>query len=161
MIAIVPFEPWHASAIAVQAAQAPELIGPKGAAAALGPAFSALEVPSPSHPLRGRVPPSPQMGEGQVRVLCCAGLIVNNPAYATAWALFACDKGGGMVAVTRAIRRVLGEADFRRVDMMVRSGFDRARDFAALLGFRHEATLAESGPDGSDYEVWRLQRSVG
>lgn len=156
MISIVPFEPWHAAAIAVQPLQAPELAtmtGPPGVAAALGPAFSALR----------------QEGDAPPLVLCCAGLMVNHPEHATAWAMFACDKGAGMVAVTRAMMRVIAEADFRRVDMMVRSGpgagLDgpsiRARDFATLLGFAREAVLGEVGVDGSDYEVWRLQRKGG
>jgi hypothetical protein len=152
VIAIVPYEPWHGAAIAVQAAQAPELrsAGPPGSAASLGPAFSALERVSPDSPTPN---PSPE-GEGLERVLCCAGLIVNNPRYATAWALFSADKGAGMVAVTRAVRRVIEQADFPRIDMMVRSGFERAADFASLLGFTREAVLAKVGADGSDYEVW-------
>jgi hypothetical protein len=84
VIAIVPYEPWHGAAIAVQAAQAPEL-------RSAGP---------------------------------------------------------------RAVRRVIEQADFPRIDMMVRSGFERAADFASLLGFTREAVLAKVGADGSDYEVW-------
>lgn len=140
MIAIHAYEPWHIAALAVQEAQAGEMalatLAP-AVNAELGPAFSAMEE-----------------GDGAPRVLCCAGLVVNNPAWATAWAMFAEAKGPGMVSVTRAIRRVIDAAGYRRIDMSVRSGFERARDYARLLGFAQEATLDRLDAAGNSYEVW-------
>jgi hypothetical protein len=130
MIAIVAFEPQHAASIVLQAPQrgeAESLGFRAGDAADLGPAFSAVEQDEAGH---------------VVRVLCCAGLAENAPDHATAWALIAEGVGGaGMVAITRAIRRVLDAADYKRVDMLVRESFGRAHDFAKLLGFERDFAL--------------------
>lgn len=126
MIAILPFEPQHVARIAVQAAQhgEAERFGWRpGAAADLGPAFTAAETDQD-----GRI----------VRVLACGGLAENNPDYATAWGLFAAGIGPGMVAIARAVRRVLDESLYRRVDMLVDRRFAEGRRFAALLGFEHD-----------------------
>lgn len=133
MVTVEPFTADHLRGFSPQAHQAPELVGALAAGAEHGPSFVAVD----------------ESG----RVLCIAGLAVNHPRWATAWAVFSEDKGGRMVAVTRAIRRVLQEAlatRFDRLDMHVRAGFDRAADFACLLGFDFEATLKRAAPDGGD-----------
>lgn len=138
-IAIAELEPWHVEAIDVQDAQAPEewALGYQRSKVIelrhLGPAFAVVE-------------------DG--RVLGIGGLAEEHSHKATAWALFAEGKGPAMVAITRAIMRVIAVCDYDRIDMIVRSGFDRACHFAELLGFTKEAELRRFGEDGSDFLIF-------
>lgn len=138
-VEIIAFHPDHAAAIELQAEQQAEewaATTEHGAIAELharGPTFTAID---------------------GGRVLCIAGLAQNHDRYATAWALFAPAKGAAMLAVTRAIARVIAAADYDRIDMMVRVPFTRAHDFARLLGFELEAILRRWGADGSDFAIY-------
>ncbi len=75
------------------------------------------------------------------RIVCIAGLMVASETYATAWALVAEQKGNAMIALTRAIRRVLAAASWERIDMAVREDFSASALWARLLGFKYEAPL--------------------
>lgn len=127
---ILPFAPEHAAQLQVQDIQAGEAerFGQKiGMAADHGPAFSAVEVDA----------------DGRVhRVLACAGLAENVPTsdtsggYASAWAAFANDmRPAQWSAVTAAIRAVLDNCGYARVDMLVSAGFPASRRYAEALGF--------------------------
>lgn len=131
MFAILPYQPEHLAQLAVQAAQVGdcERLGlPRGAAAELGPAFTAAELD----------------GDGRVMtVLGCAGL-AEHPGgeRASAWASFAEGlRPAQWSALTAAIRRVLDQSGYRLVDVMVRPDFPAAQRYAEALGFEQEAIV--------------------
>lgn len=123
-ISIVPFERWHLDVIedrVEQRGEAESMRVARGLSAARGPSFSIIE------------------GE---RVLCCAGLAENSDDYATAWAHFAEGlRPAQWATITAAIRGVLDECKYERVDMIVRTGFAAAHRYAAALGFSNDATI--------------------
>lgn len=88
------------------------------------------------------------------RTLACAGFVDLGGGKARAWSLLSGDAGRAMAGVTRAVRRALDEADFRRVDIEVASGFEPARRWAAMLGFQQEGVMRAWFDDGSNAELW-------
>lgn len=127
---VIPFEPQHAALVEVQDQQQGEAdrFGQKvGDAAKLGPAFSAVETDE-----TGRIH----------RVLACLGLAETKPlsdpggGYATAWGIFAKDlRASQFSAITAAIRGVLDNCGYDKVDMLVSASFPGAQRYAAALGF--------------------------
>lgn len=119
---ILPFEPAHLTRLVArpeQAGDAARLGGGAMDAAERGPAYTIVD---------GKEEDSP--------VLCCAGLVVNGPDHASAWALFADGMRPAQWAhVTRAIGGVLDAADYQRIDLGVRLDFPAAHRFARHLGF--------------------------
>jgi hypothetical protein len=130
MTAILPYDPAHLAQLHLQAAQIGEAerFGKRvGDAAEHGPAFTAAET---------------DLEGGIVRVLGCAGLFLNAPDYATAWAVFAEGlRPSQWSALTAAIRRVLDASEFRRIDTLVRGDFPAAHRYARALGFEPDATI--------------------
>ncbi|KQX19335.1 MULTISPECIES: hypothetical protein [unclassified Sphingomonas] len=84
------------------------------------------------------------------RVLACAGLFENHSGWATAWAALSEMSPYERGVLTVKCRAAIAASGYRRIDCMVRRGFDRARDWAWKLGFVQEATLFEVWPDGAD-----------
>lgn len=132
---ILAFAPEHLALLETQVEQhgEAERFGQTvGRAAALGPAFSAVEMTD----------------DGQIlRVLACAGLAESRPVddgggYATAWGSFGKDlRPAQWSAITAAIRAVLDNCGYARVDMLVSAGFGRAERYAEALGFTVETII--------------------
>lgn len=136
IVAVVPYEHAHYAMLPVRSEQRGELQrmgAAAGAAAELGPAFSAVELDADGHVFA---------------VLACAGLAETRPpdhplgGYATAWAAFAEGlRPAQWAAITAAIRAVIEGCDYRRIDMLVRSDWPVAQRYAEALGFRREAMM--------------------
>jgi hypothetical protein len=88
------------------------------------------------------------------RVIGCAGLIINRPHHATAWAMLGDLGPHGMLRATRAALSVLEATSMRRVDAIISTSFTAARKWAIALGFRFEGTMQGWGPDGSDWALY-------
>lgn len=89
-------------------------------------------------------------------VLMCAGVIEieGSSGRAEAWALLSRDSGCAMVAITRAVRRYMFAAPFRRIEAVVAANFAPGSRWAKMLGFRFEGLMAAYLDDGSDAERW-------
>lgn len=138
-VTIRAFEPDDLDAIALQPGQQGDDFG-FGRAGHLamaenGPAFTALR-------------------DGHV--IAIGGLTRNRADYATAWALIGEDAGPALTALTRAVRRVIAASSFRRIDMLVRSGFQPATRWAWMLGFAREGAMRGLGSDGTDFDLFAL-----
>lgn len=88
------------------------------------------------------------------QVLMCAGVIEAAPGRGEAWALLSERGGRSMVALTRAVRRYMEAAPFRRIEAVVAVNFAPGRRWAKMLGFRFEGLMAAYLDDGSDAERW-------
>lgn len=88
-------------------------------------------------------------------VLACAGVIEVAPGRACAWAYISSDVGSRMKFVTKAVRRFLDAAQFRRIEMDVDCDFPQAHRWARLLGFDLECERRKSfTPDGRDCALY-------
>jgi len=132
VIEVVPFAPAHLVGFNVQPAQRSAFaLQPDAVSAPFGQAWTALADGVP---------------------VGCAGFVEVWDGRAYAWALLAAHAGPHMIALTRAIRCVLAQAPFRRVEMAVDADFPQAARWAALLGFKCETPepMRAYLPDGSD-----------
>lgn len=84
------------------------------------------------------------------RVIACFGLYENHGGWATAWAALSEMSRYEAGVLTYRCRAGLAASGYRRIDCMIRRGFNAARDWAWKLGFVQETTLFEVWPDGSD-----------
>lgn len=92
--------------------------------------------------------------DGAGQVLMCAGVIETGVSRGEAWALLSRDCGPAMSAVTRAVRRYLTTAPYRRIEAVVATDFAPGRRWAKMLGFRFEGLMTAYLDDGSDAERW-------
>jgi hypothetical protein len=90
----------------------------------------------------------------EARTLGCAGYVDMGGGRARAWALLSGDLGPAMTAITRAVRRGLDLAEFRRVDAEVVANFQPGRRWASMLGFKFEGVMRAYCDDGEDAELW-------
>jgi hypothetical protein len=88
------------------------------------------------------------------QVLMCAGVIEVAPGRGEAWALLSGRSGPAMVALTRAVRRYMEAAPFRRIEAVAAVNFAPGRRWAKMLGFRFEGLMTSYLDDGSDAERW-------
>lgn len=95
------------------------------------------------------------------RVIAACGFYVNHPGHATAWALVADGKGMAMVALTRAVRRAIAAASWRRIDTVVRADWPAAAAWAGMAGFALEGRLSAYYPDGGDALLLAHIRAAG
>lgn len=99
-----------------------------------------------------RMPNSVMSGAAIVagRPVAAAGIQEMWPGRGHAWALLGRDAGPHLLDVTRATRRALDCAPFRRVEITVDKDFHAAIRWAILLGFRLETPRPMRGytPDG-------------
>lgn len=84
------------------------------------------------------------------RAIACAGLVEQWEGRALAWALIAEDAGPHFVRVTRAVRRALDMAHWRRVEAQVDVTFTAGIRWAEMLGFRAESVMQKFTPEGHD-----------
>lgn len=136
MIAIEQLQPGTLAAIKVQPGQAGELA-----------AIADLRLHG--HYLCQKGPALQVLRDGVP--VAAGGLVEIRPHHATAWAYVGADAGPAMVALTRAVRRVIGARAYERVDTTVRASFDAGYRWATLLGFDDIALLRKWGADRSDH----------
>jgi hypothetical protein len=87
-------------------------------------------------------------------VMMCAGVIETGVGRGEAWALLSDDSGRAMTALTRAVRRYMESAPFRRIEAVVAVNFAPGHRWAKMLGFRFEGLMTAYLDDGSDAERW-------
>ena len=140
MIDVRPFDDPDIFAIEVQAAQRDGML----------PADELLRVIVPQGPTW-------TIRDGNGRILCIAGLIVHNEVYASAWSVLAEAKGAAMIALSRAIRRVLNGASWTRIDMAIETGFAASARWAKMLGFEAAGSMAHVGMSDIDIYVFKRE----
>lgn len=84
------------------------------------------------------------------RPIACAGFAEQWEGRALAWALLAQDSGPYFVRITRAVRRALDMAHWRRVEAQVDAEFVAGIRWANMLGFQVESKLEKFTPEGRD-----------
>jgi hypothetical protein len=88
-------------------------------------------------------------------VLICCGMMEVAPGRALAWAYLSDNVGTRLVSVSRAIRRYMRIASYRRIEMDVDCEFPQAHRWAKLLGFEMECERRRSfTPDGRDCALY-------
>lgn len=136
MIALVPYQPWHAGAIIPQLGQDADTIAQS---ARLGETWAIAD-------------------ERNRQVYFIGGLGVSHADHATAWSVYARDKRRAARLIARSIRGIVheGARHFRRLDTIVRDGDAAAERFVRWLGFEREAVLRRYFPDGGDMAIWTI-----
>lgn len=95
------------------------------------------------------------------RPLICAGIIEMWTNRAMCWASFDYEAKPVMAEAFLRMRKEIGQAPFKRLEMYVTPGFIEAWKFADLLGFTLEGTMEAGSPDGRDLFVFkRIKRSA-
>lgn len=84
------------------------------------------------------------------RPIACAGLIEQWEGRALAWALLANDIQPYFVRITRAVRRALEMANYRRIEAHVDAEFGAGCRWADMLGFAVESKMRAFTPNGRD-----------
>jgi len=75
--------------------------------------------------------------------LACGGIIEQFDGRALAWALISNKLNGtDLILVTKLVKRELAKYNYKRIEAIVRDGFEQGHRWARLLGFRCET------PDG-------------
>ena len=92
-------------------------------------------------------------------VLACAGVIEITKGRAAAWSYLSQNIGSRLIYVTRAVKRFLHAAQFRRIEMDVDCDFKQAHRWANMLGFELECERRRSfTPDGRDCALYAIVR---
>jgi hypothetical protein len=90
-------------------------------------------------------------------ILVVAGVIDVGEGRGYAWSYIAEAVGNRMVQVTRAVKRYLRIAPFRRIEMSVDCDFLEAHRWARMLGFSMEAERMRSyAADGRDCALYAM-----
>lgn len=134
-VRIVPFQTFHLGMLSVQPKQKRALL-PADVYAEAGAGWTAFD--------------------GTGRVILCAGLAWVGPGYAHAWAVMCDSKGADFVAITRATRRIIAAAGYRRLELFVDAGDAAALKWALLLGFEREGVKRAALKDGGDMIVMSI-----
>jgi hypothetical protein len=88
-------------------------------------------------------------------IIACAGASEVCPNRALAWAYISRDVGPRMIQVTRAVKRYLSIAPYRRIEMDVDCDFPEAHRWARMLGFELECERRRAyTPDGRDCALY-------
>jgi RimJ/RimL family protein N-acetyltransferase len=82
--------------------------------------------------------------------VACAGLVEQWHGRALAWALIGDAAGRHFVSITRAVKRALNLAHYRRVEAQVDAEFSAGIRWAQLLGFEVESIMRKFTPEGRD-----------
>ena len=97
------------------------------------------------------------------KLLGSGGIAPIHDGVGDAWAAFSVDMSPGAsrtwVAIDRAVRDFLDGHignDFRRIQTVVRSDFDPGHVWATRLGFTEPRRLDAWGPEGADYDLYRM-----
>lgn len=138
---IEPLRPEHAAALAARAPGARlDDLAHVGELIAAGPAFAAID------------------GDG--RPFAVLGVADHGGGRGFAWCALARDARPEALAVslTRAVRRWLAQAPFRRIEMVTVVGHDAAERWAIRLGFLFESVSVAWTDSGADVLRWSLVR---
>lgn len=92
----------------------------------------------------------------RARIIGCGGVIDRGGGRGEAWALLAQDAGAGMLAATRAVRRYLQTAPFRRIEAVTAVDFEPAARWTRLLGFEREGRMRAFCEGGGDADRWAI-----
>ena len=86
------------------------------------------------------------------RIIACAGIQPMWSGVGKIWAVLAQDIGGyGLLAVHKAVRRVLAMRPERRLEAEIDSSFEEGHRWIKMLGgFVFEGTMRGYAPDGRD-----------
>lgn len=131
---IFAFHPNHARQIKLQPAQAHvknDLLQPGvvESLAAAGQSFTAIE------------------GD---QVIAIAGIAIQWEGRAIAWALISEDAGKHFLAIHRAVKGFLDQADIRRIEAFVDSDFKQGMKWIEMLGFENEGLMRKFSIIGND-----------
>lgn len=91
-------------------------------------------------------------------VVGCGGVINRGSGRGEAWALLAQDAGSAMLTATRAVRRYIRTAPYRRIEAVTSVDFAPAGRWTRLLGFRSEGVMRAYCETGGDAERWAIVR---
>lgn len=90
-------------------------------------------------------------------VLAVAGVMQYGDGRGFAWSYLSDVIGNRMVGLTKAIKRFLTIADYRRIEMTVDCDFAQAHRWAKMLGFECEAErMRRYSIDGRDCALYAL-----
>lgn len=90
-------------------------------------------------------------GEADGVAVACGGLVEQWPGRYTAWVFMNQDARRHMLAITRAVRSVMGAVK-GRIEMTVRCDFAAGHRWAKMLGFEVETPVLKAfGPEGEDH----------
>lgn len=94
------------------------------------------------------------------RIVACAGLIPLWENNVRAWAITTTDIGGqSMLAVHRAVKRMLDVRTERRIEVEVDSNFDAGHRWIKMLGgFKWEGRMEKYTADGRDCDRYARVR---
>lgn len=84
------------------------------------------------------------------KLIACAGLVEQWEGRALAWALISGEAGPYFTRITRAVRRALDVAHFRRIEAQVDAEFGAGIRWAEMLGFTIESKMRKFTPEGRD-----------
>jgi len=88
-------------------------------------------------------------------ILGCAGATELSPNRALVWAYISRNVGSRMIHITRAVKRYLSIAPYRRIEMDVDCDFPEAHRWARMLGFELECERRRAyTPDGKDCALY-------
>lgn len=82
--------------------------------------------------------------------VACAGIVEQWQGRGLAWAVLAEHSGRHFVRITRAVRRALDLAHYRRIEAQVDAEFVAAIRWATMLGFEVESKMTQFTPEGRD-----------
>lgn len=90
-------------------------------------------------------------------VIAVAGVMSYGDGRGLAWSYISDVIGSRMLAMTKAVKRFLSLADYRRIEMIVDCDFEQAHRWARVLGFRMEAERMKAyGMDGRDCSLYAM-----
>lgn len=89
------------------------------------------------------------------RPLICAGICPIWTGRAFCWASFDYEARPVFAEAFLRMRKEIGQAPFKRLEMYVAPGFLEAWRFAEMLGFSVECTMEAGSPDGKDMFVFK------
>lgn len=83
-------------------------------------------------------------------VIGCAGLWTIEAHRAVAWAIIDRNIGVDYIHFHKAVSKFLDESDYQRIEMAVDTGFNQAKRWATMLGFKQEGLMHKYFANGAD-----------
>lgn len=130
---IVPFEPWHMTAICLQPSQR-----------WMGPIITEKHAEAMKHS-----GPAYSLVDG-AEVIACSGIMHMWENRAQVWALISERSGRCFVRIYRAMDKFLKMQDVRRIEATVDAGFIEGHRMLRMLGFVYEGKMRAYLPTGAD-----------
>lgn len=133
--------------------EGPDGPGLQAAQAYLGPGLT----PAMGEALRAQGPAFTVLGDDG-RPVCSIGLVECWEDRALAWAVLGATAGRHLAGITRAVRRFLLVAPWRRIEAAVECSFTAGHRWARLLGFELEAERMRAWSNGRDFALYAWLR---